>query len=141
MTVNAQRAPLSANVRAACDAAISIASKTPGIKTQRANGTFHDERFRAPISGCRILIDGSFKKSEKSGTPADNLHDSWQLQGWAELADYSADGHDGTSFAFRKGDVACFVRGEWDGGADEPEIPPTDPYHVTIICGRAEMFN
>jgi len=48
---------------------------------------------------------------------------------------YSADGKDGTSFAYRKAGVACFARGTWDGGADgEPEIPPMDWYKVTFFC-------
>lgn len=58
-----------------------------------------------------------------------------------ELPEFSADGHDGTSFAFRKGGAACFARGEWDGGADgEPEMPAADPYKVIVFCGEAAMF-
>ncbi len=46
-----------------------------------------------------------------------------------------ADGKDGTSFAFRKAAVACLVRGEWNGGADdEPEISAEDWYTVAVIC-------
>ena len=132
---------LPADVRSACDQAFSIISKTKGIKTGRATGSFNDETFRAPIAGCRIDIDGSFKKAEKSGAAADNFRDALEKGGWTELPEFSADGHDGTSFAFRKGDVACFARGSWDGGADdEPEIPAADPYKVTIICGKANLF-
>ena len=48
---------------------------------------------------------------------------------------YSADGKDGTSFAFRKARVACLVRCEWNGGADgEPEIPAEDWYKVAVLC-------
>lgn len=51
------------------------------------------------------------------------------------MADYSSDGPDGTTFAFRKGPVACLVRGEWNGGADDqPSIPADDWYNVTAIC-------
>jgi hypothetical protein len=48
---------------------------------------------------------------------------------------YSADGTDGTSFAYRKEGVACLVRGQWNGGAaGEPEIPAEDWYKVTVLC-------
>ena len=51
------------------------------------------------------------------------------------MASYSADGKDGTAFAFRKSAVACLVRGEWNGGADgEPPIPGEDWYKVAVLC-------
>src|SRR4029450_9682792 len=107
----------------------------------RSNGTFNDETFRATIPGCRIQVEGSFKKAEKIGAAVDLLHNGLGAQGWRELFEFSADGHDGTSFAFRKDTVACFARGEWDGGADdEPEIPPLDAYKLTVICGKAALF-
>ena len=132
---------LPAEVRAACDMAFAIVQKTPGVKTRRSSGTFREEMFRAPVEGCRIDVNGSFKKAKTSGAPADNLFQGLDSRGWIELPDYSSDGHDGTSFAMRKTTVACFVRGEWDGGADdEPEVPPADPYRVTVICGTASQF-
>jgi hypothetical protein len=58
--------------------------------------------------------------------------------GWEEMLDHSADGPDGTVFAFRRGGVACFFRGEWDGGADDdPEIPAGDWYKVHTGCTQA----
>src|SRR5690349_7559086 len=105
--VSAQSA-LPADVRAACDGAFAIVSKSQGIKTRRANGSFNDETFRAPIPGCRIEIDGSFKKAGKAGVAADNLHTNWMSTGWQELGEFSADGPDGTSYAFKKGTAACF---------------------------------
>ena len=42
-----------------------------------------------------------------------------------------------TSFAFRRDDVVCVVRGEWDGGDDsDPKSQPGDWYRVTVICAR-----
>src|SRR5689334_16260470 len=102
---------LPADVRAACDNAFAIIAKTQGIKTRRATGSFNDETFRSPVPGCRIEIDGSFKKAGKSGAAADNFRSALENNGWIELPEFSADGHDGTSFAFRKADVACFARG------------------------------
>lgn len=129
------------DVRAACDTAFAILSKTEGIKTRRSTGTFNDETFRAPIPGCRIEIDGSFAKGKDSGAAADNLAQGFQSRGWTEVPDFSSDGHDGTSFAYRKDALACFARGTWNGGADgEPEIPADDPYKVIVICGSAPLF-
>src|SRR6185436_5368324 len=74
LTLSAQRAAdFPPDVRAACDTAFSIVSKTAGVKTRRSYGSFNDETFRAPIPGCRIEIDGSFKKAEKTGAAPENL--------------------------------------------------------------------
>ena len=133
--------PLSADLRAACDAAFAIVAKTAGVKTRRSYGSFRDEVFPRAIPGCRIEIDGSFKRAAKTGAAADRLRDGLDAQGWRELPEFSADGHDGTSFAYRKDHIACFARGAWDGGSDdEPELPALDPYKVTVICGNAAMF-
>jgi len=140
LTIAAQGA-VPPDVRAACDQAFAIVTKTAGVKTRRSNGSFNDETFRAPIAGCGIRINGSFKKAEKTGAAAERLRDAFESWRWQELPDFSADGHDGTSFAFQKDEVACFARGEWDGGTDdEPEIPAADPYKVTVICGKATSF-
>jgi len=137
----AQRVPVPPEVRAACDTAFAIVSKTQGIKTRRATGTFNDETFRAPIPGCRIDIDGSFAKAKNGGAAAENLRQGFDARGWTELPEFSADGHDGTSYAYRKDAVACFARGTWDGGADDqPEIPAADPYKVHVICGSSLLF-
>ena len=129
------------DVKGACDAAQGILSPTKGIKTRRSNGTFNDETFRAPIPGCRLQIDGSFKKARDSGAAAENLHTGFMSAGWREIAEFSADGPDGTSFAFATNGLACFVRGAWDGGDDSaPEVPTDDGYKVVVICGKAASF-
>ena len=140
--IAAQRAtPPPAELRAACDAAFAIVAKTAGVRTRRSNGSFSDEVFPKAIPGCRIEIDGSFKRAAKTGAAANRLRNGLDAQGWRELPEFSADGHDGTSFAYRKDTVACFARGVWDGGADgDPAIPALDPYKVTVICGNAAMF-
>ena len=141
LILHAQGGSLPGDVKSACDAAYAIVTKSAGIKTRRSNGSFTDEAFRAPIIGCRIQIDGSFKKAEKTGAVPDVLHTGLDAQGWSELLDFSSDGPDGTSFAFRREAVACHARGQWDGGSDgEPETPPVDQYKVTVICGKAAMF-
>ena len=126
---------LSSAVRAACDLAHGIAAKTPGVSIRRRTGIFRDETLREPVYGCGLDISGSFAKADRTGDAAVRLRDGFSTRGWQEMPAYSADGTDGTSFAFRKEGVACLVRGTWDGGSDdEPAIPPEDWYKVTLFC-------
>ena len=126
---------LSPQVRAACDSAYKIAAQTPGVSIRRSTGVFSDEAFRQPVLGCRLAISGSFVLAKTSGDAANRLREAFQASEWQEMPGYSADGKDGTAFAFRKARVACLVRGEWNGGADgEPEIPGEDWYKVSVLC-------
>lgn len=122
-------------VRAACDAAYAIAAKTHGVSVQRCVDTFRDETLREPVFGCGLAISGSFAGAEATGDAASRLHQSFSGQGWEEMPAYSADGADGTSFAFRRAGVACLIRGTWDGGAaGDPGIPAQDWYKVAVVC-------
>lgn len=122
-------------VRAACDLAYSVAAKTPGVKITRRTGNFRDETLRKPVFGCGLAVAGSFAKAGRTGDAATRLRDRFAADAWREIADYSADGSDGTSFAFEKSGVACLTRGSWNGGADdEPETPREDWYKVTVFC-------
>lgn len=122
-------------VRAACDAAYAIVANTPGVSIRRLTGTFRDETLLEPVFGCGLEISGSFALAEETGDAASRLHRGFSTRSWQEMPAYSADGTDGTSFAFRKAEVACLVRGTWDGGAaDEPEIPAEDWYRVAVFC-------
>ena len=142
MSLEAQRgASLPKAVTAACDAVHGAIAKTPGIKERRRTGSFGDETLRAPIASCRIDIDGSMKQLGKADLPTDRLAQYFETQKWDQLPEFSADGHDGTSFAYRKNGAACLVRGQWDGGSDdEPDAPTADPYTVTVLCGHAVDF-
>jgi hypothetical protein len=131
---------ISREVRAACDAAYAIAAKTPGVSIRRRTGAFSDETLRAPVFGCGLAISGSFAKAQATGDAALRLHQGLAARAWEEMPAYSADGTDGTSFAFRKAGVACLVRGAWDGGAaGEPEIPAQDWYKVAVFCTSQEI--
>lgn len=131
---------VSSEVRAACDAAYAVAAKTPGAAVQRRTGTFRDETIRGPVFGCGLTISGSFARAEATGDAAVRLRRDFQTRGWQEMAAYSADGTDGTSFAFRQAGVACLVRGAWDGGAaGDPKIPALDRYQVTVFCTSPEF--
>lgn len=127
--------PIPGEVRAACDAAYQMVNKARGARIRRGTGVFTDETLSAPVRGCRLVIDGSFKKLKDTAEPASRLREGFEARGWTEMPEFSADGKDGTSFAYQKGNVGCLGRGTWDGGADgEPEIPPADPYRVVLIC-------
>lgn len=122
-------------VRAACDAAYAIVANIPGVSIRRRTGTFRDETLLEPVFGCGFDISGSFALAEETGDAASRLHQGFSARSWQEMPAYSADGTDGTSFAFRKAEVACLVRGTWDGGAaDEPDIPAQDWYKVALFC-------
>jgi hypothetical protein len=122
-------------VRSACDAAYAIAANTSGVSVLRRTGSFRDETLQKTVFGCGLAISGSFDQAGATGDAASRLHQSFYDQGWQEMPAYSADGTDGTSFAFRKAGVACLVRGKWDGGsADDPDIPAQDWYQVEVFC-------
>ena len=126
---------VSREVRAACDAAYLIAAETPGVSVRRHTGTFRDETLPEPVFGGGFTVSGSFAQAEATGDAALRLRQGFSAQGWHEIPAYSADGTDGTSFAFRKAGVACLVRGTWDGGAaGNPDIPAQDWYKVAVIC-------
>jgi hypothetical protein len=126
---------VSGEVRAACEAAYAIAAKTPGVSIQRRTGTFNDETLRRPVFGCGLAISGSFSRAQATGDAAIRLRQEFSARAWQEMPAYSADGTDGTSFAFRKSAVACLVRGTWDGGAaGDPRLPAADWYKVAVFC-------
>ena len=136
-----QRPAVPADVAAACRAAYNVAATTPGTKMQRSNGSFRDEMVTAPVEGCRVIVNGSMQALGTQPLPTDRLSDMLEKQGWVQLPEFSADGHDGTSFAYKRANVACVVHGEWDGGSDdEPDAPLADPYRVTVLCGNAAAF-
>jgi hypothetical protein len=126
---------VSSEVRAACDAAYAIAAKTPGVSIQRRTGTFGDETLPEPVFGCGLAISGSFARAQATGDAALRLRQDFEARAWREMPAYSADGTDGTSFAFHRAGVACLVRGTWDGGAaDDPDTPAQDWYKVALLC-------
>lgn len=124
---------LPSEVRAACDVSYGVATNTPGASVKRRTGTFTDETLPRAVFGCGLDISGSFKRAERTGDASVRLRNSFMNAQWQEMGAYGADGTDGTSFAFRKGTVACFVRGTWNGGADDPKVPAEDWYKVAMF--------
>lgn len=129
------RGTVSAEVRAACDAAYAAAARTPGVSIRRRTGTVSDETLPEPVFGCGMAISGSFARARATGDAASRLRQDFEARGWREMPAYGADGKDGTSFAFQNAGVACLVRGTWDGGADgDPGIPAKDWYRIAVLC-------
>jgi hypothetical protein len=128
-------------VRAACDFVYKVIAKTPGITVRRSTGTFTLEMLRSPIAGCRVDIHGSFKQLGKTPIPSDQLGQAFETERWNGVPEISADGHDGTIFAYAKDRAACLISGEWEGESDdEPDAKLADPYRVTVTCGIASTF-
>ena len=135
------RAPVPPAAASACTTAYNVGARTPGTKLERVTGSFRDDMLAAPLAGCRVIIDGSMKALGQVPIPTDRLSDTLDKEGWLQLPEFSADGHDGTSFAYRRNNVACLIQGQWDGGSDDqPDAQLADPYRVTVTCGNAAAF-
>ena len=126
-------------VHAACQTAHAIAANTGGVSIRRSIGSFRDEALPRPVDGCRLRISGSFARAKATGDASVRLHEGFLARGWQEAPEYSADGKDGTQFAFYRERVICLFRGEWDGGANgDPEISAKDWYKVLVLCTSPE---
>lgn len=120
---------------AACDLAESIVGRNLRSSIHRSTGSFAHDAFAEAVRGCRLVITGSFENAPPDEDAASRLRDGFAGRGWREMPAYSADGKDGTAFAFRKGEVACLVRGTWDGGSDaEPPVARGHTYRVSVLC-------
>ena len=125
-------------VRAACDRMYEIAAPLPGVSVVRHDGSFNDAILDRDFFGCVLDFSGNFAPLKGGPEPASALHQTLAGEGWEEIFDHSADGPDGTLFAFRKGAVTCFFEGRWDSGAvGDPELPPEDWYKVFAGCTQA----
>jgi hypothetical protein len=141
LIVTAQPVKVTPGVAAACDRLAAQAARSTGEDLFRQNAIVADEMIAKPFAACRIRIDGSRKRLGDAPMPTAALEQYFEKQRWLPLGEFSADGHDGTVFAYAREGVACLVRGEWDGGSDdEPDAPLADPYAVTIVCGERASF-
>ena len=128
---------VSGKIHNACSEIEKIIKDIPVINTKKSDGVFKDEIAGIDRSGCGISIEGSFKTLGDKQEPATYLHENLGQYGWEEILEYSADGPDGTSFAFTKGGIICIVTGEWDGGDDsDPNYVPSPLYKVNIKCAE-----
>ena len=74
------------------------------------------------------------RASPRAGSLAATLLGS-ALRGWQEEVNHSADGPDGTLFAYVRDGVICIFEGRWDGGDDsDPSVKPDDEYKGAGHC-------
>jgi len=126
---------LPVEVQAACDLAYETAAKTPGVTIQQDSAVLGDQPRQPAAPTCRLVIHGSFAQATGTSAAVDRLAERFSADGWEEMTEYSADGKDGTAFAFHKSGVMCHVLAEWNGGSDDlPEIPAEDWYKATVLC-------
>jgi hypothetical protein len=125
----------SGQATAACDSVVSLLQPVKGVSFTRSEGPFEDPVYQRRFEGCRVLVVGSFKALGDEPPVDVVLHEKLAAEGWSEDYDYSADGPDGTDFAFRRDGVFCVVEGRWEGGVfEDDEPPPSDRYEVTVGC-------
>lgn len=119
-----------------CDALAEMIAGIPGTKLTRSVGSFEDEIGSSTKYGCVLKTEGSFKALGNEDLPPDvRIARFAESKGWETDSSRSADGPDGTVFAFRPPAAWCLVTGKWDGGDDsDPTYVPDDKYQITIGC-------
>ena len=126
----AQRDALAVQARiSACDSiSKSLAVGKRSVRTLFSNSMLTDPLDDATPwrRGCALSLVDSI------ATPGiqprvDALNQWFDARKWTPVLRYSADGPDGTSFAFRREAVLCVVRGQWDGGDDADSTYVPDP--------------
>jgi hypothetical protein len=118
-----------------CEAIAATLRRVPGAEVTRSAGTFDDPVGGRDRTGCRVAVKGTFGALRGTQRPEIRLAEALQERGLTYDHRYDADGPDGTSFAFRTGEVLCIVQGKWDGGDDsDPSYVPADSYDVFAGC-------
>jgi len=73
--------------------------------------------------------------SSPEGPSPESIRHALQGAGWAEDYVYSADGPDGTTYAYVCRDALCFVQGAWDGGDDsDSTYVPAPGVSIYLVC-------
>jgi ketosteroid isomerase-like protein len=122
-----------------CDQIHQAMLAIPGTAVDRRDGTFYDDHLDRHLTGCKIVVAGVWGELRGRANPGDSVYVLLSKQGWRQQPRYSADGPDGTFFALSKGDLWCFVRGQWDGGDDADSLyAPSDEYQFVIYCTRLD---
>ena len=117
-----------------CDRLAEIVADVPTLVLSAVDTLVHDQRFGLTAKGCQRRLVGQV--SAFRGTSPDGLlRKILTVRGWQEDIRYSADGPDGTAFAFVNDTVVCLIRAVWDGGdATDPSYVPEDRYQLVIGC-------
>jgi hypothetical protein len=134
LTLNRQS---SSKACAICDSVYDTILTIPQIIVSRIEGTFKDDVIQRELTGCIIVISGSWKELSGKASPGDLIFKFLSEKGWMEEVKYSADGPDGTSFALSKDEILCSVRGQWDSGDDaDSTYVASDIYQFIVKCAE-----
>jgi len=94
-----------------------------------------DPRSQQRLPGCVVRLAATRSALGQAAPPDQRVRDGLAALGWRENLQYSADGPDGTAFAYWLGTATCFVEARWDGGDDaDPARGRSDDYVLTIAC-------
>jgi len=119
----------------ACDLVAQIAARSTGVSIKRSTGPFEDEFESRTRVGCSVSLVGSNAALGGGPSPIDQWRKEFAARGWQEDTNHSADGPDGTSFAYVRAGVICMFQGRWDGGDDtDPTVKPDDEYKEAGQC-------
>jgi len=120
-----------------CGTIAEALASLPGAEIRKSDGQDNDYLSETQQSVCHVRASGRFS-ALKGDNPGELVRNKFQAMGWKEELHFAADGPDGTSFAFRKGQMFCQFQGAWDGGDDsDPGYEPSDEYRVSATCTRS----
>ena len=118
-----------------CDTVVRLLADYPSLAVDRSEGEVRDYRTGKVGPGCRVEMKGSAAAFRERGAPDEALRERFAGLGWSEDYQYTADGPDGSAFAFRRGASLCVFRAQWDGGDDgDPDYVPDDRYDMEVDC-------
>ena len=118
-----------------CDLLAEVMTGIPGSSLTRSMGSFEDDIGGSSREGCLVKIEGSFKALGTGETADRRISLFAESRGWLCDGSHSADGPDGTVFAYWTPTAWCLVTGRWDGGDDSnPNNVPGSGYGVTVGC-------
>jgi len=119
----------------ACDLVAEIATRSKGVTITRTVGQFDDEHEGRTRVGCSVSLVGSNVALGASPNPIERLREEFAARGWQEELNHSADGPDGTQFAYVRDGIICIFEGRWDGGDDtDLSYKPDDAYKGAGHC-------
>jgi hypothetical protein len=140
-----QRFALRPEVRQACDGVSAFWRDSAQVREQDSTVT----PFDAPsaVHACLVLVYQEHGLRRGPGVAPDTV--AMRLgparalvlgtgQGWIWLNHYAADGPDGTSMGYQRGNARCVVEQSWDGGDDsDSTYVPADWFRETTTCWSA----
>jgi len=129
---------IAAAVHAACGEVASGWRAIPNIALHVAADSFMNVlgADADSVRGCSVAAEDSlaFAKSDsvrldRDGPAKFSYWNDHARHGWSHLIHTQADGPDGSSTAYQRGLVRCYVSEAWDGGDDEDSTSVPSPWY------------